>query len=48
MTRKKEKILQGAFRIRTTGIYSGKTILLFDDLYQCGATLFAVTSVLYN
>lgn len=44
----REKILKGAFRIRTTGIYSGKTILLFDDLYQSGATLSAVTSVLYD
>jgi predicted amidophosphoribosyltransferase len=44
----RKKILQGAFRIRSTGIYSGKTILLFDDLYQSGATLSAVTSVLYD
>ncbi len=46
----RKEILKGAFRISSNGtsICSGKTILLFDDLYQSGATLSAVTSVLYD
>ena len=40
-------LLQDAFEIRDSSI-SGKTILLFDDLYQTGATLTAITRILYK
>lgn len=44
----REEILRGAFRVRPVGRLSGKTVLLFDDLYRSGATLSSLTSVLYD
>ncbi len=41
------KILKGAFHVRDVG-YRDKKVLLFDDLYRSGATLKAVTNVLYQ
>jgi len=41
------KILEDVFIAGTTNL-QGKNILLFDDLYQSGATLKVITDVLYN
>ena len=42
------RLLSNAFRVEPPGVLRGKTVLLFDDLYRSGATLRAVTSVLYD
>ena len=44
----REKILDGAFKVIPVGCLSGKTVLLFDDLYRSGATLSSLTAVLYD
>lgn len=44
----RKRILQGAFNVSPVGVLSGKTVLLFDDLYRSGATLSSLTSVLYD
>jgi predicted amidophosphoribosyltransferase len=44
----RKKILQDAFAVKTVGGLSGQTVLLFDDLYRSGATLFSLTTLLYN
>lgn len=41
------RLLDGAFEIDRS-VADGKTVLLFDDLYRSGATLNAVTSLLYD
>jgi len=41
------KLLEDAYRVRDQSL-RGKTVLLFDDLYRSGATLNAVTQVLYE
>jgi predicted amidophosphoribosyltransferase len=44
---KRGSVLENIFQIKNTRV-KGKNILLFDDLYRSGATLNAVTKVLYN
>jgi competence protein ComFC len=41
------RLLDGAFETDRSAV-EDKTILLFDDLYRSGATLNAVTSLLYD
>jgi len=41
------KLLDNAYQVRDQSL-RGKTVLLFDDLYRSGATLNAVTRVLYE
>jgi competence protein ComFC len=41
------RMLDGVFQV-DSGLVAGKTLLVFDDLYRSGATLNAVTSVLYD
>lgn len=41
------KLLENAYRVRNQSL-RGKTVILFDDLYRSGATLNAVTRVLYE
>ena len=41
------KLLENAYKIRDQSL-SGKSVLLFDDLYRSGATLNAVTKILYD
>ncbi len=41
------KLLEGTHKVRDESL-SGKAVLLFDDLYRSGATLNAVTQVLYD
>jgi len=41
------EILQDAFTIKTS-LVKGKNILLFDDLYRSGATINAVSDILYK
>jgi predicted amidophosphoribosyltransferase len=41
------RLLDGAFEIDRS-VTNGKRVLLFDDLYRSGATLNAVTSLLYD
>ena len=41
------RLLDGAFEIDRS-VANGKRVLLFDDLYRSGATLNAVTSLLYD
>jgi competence protein ComFC len=41
------RLLDGAFEVDPK-LTAGKTLLLFDDLYRSGATLNAITSVLYD
>lgn len=41
------RLLDGAFEIDRS-LANGKRVLLFDDLYRSGATLNAVTSLLYD
>jgi predicted amidophosphoribosyltransferase len=43
----RSKLLTGAFSVRDQR-YRGKKVLLFDDLYRSGATLGAITEVLYE
>lgn len=43
----RSRLLDGAFELESS-VVIGKTILLFDDLYRSGATLNAVTSLLYD
>ncbi len=43
----KYELLKDAFQIADPSI-SGKTILLFDDIYQSGASLSAITRILYD
>jgi competence protein ComFC len=44
---RKMEILRGAFPVQAPAV-SGQRILLFDDLYQTGATMASVTEVLYT
>ncbi len=41
------KLLEGVHKVRDQSL-SGKVVLLFDDLYRSGATLNAVTKILYE
>ena len=41
------RLLDGAFEV-DRAIVEDKTVLLFDDLFRSGATLNAITSVLYD
>jgi predicted amidophosphoribosyltransferase len=41
------KVLEGAFEVRDLALKE-KRVLLFDDLYRSGATLEAITQVLYK
>ena len=41
------KLLEDAYRVRDQSV-AGKAVLLFDDLFRSGATLNAVTRVLYE
>ncbi|MCY4588074.1 MAG: hypothetical protein OXB98_18750 [Bryobacterales bacterium] len=41
----KKELLDGAFEVKTGGL-EGKAVLLFDDLFQSGATMNAVADVL--
>ena len=41
------KLLEGAYKVRDQSL-GGKSVLLFDDLYRSGATLHAVTKILYD
>jgi predicted amidophosphoribosyltransferase len=41
------KLLKDAYKVRDQSL-SGKSVLLFDDLYRSGATLNAVTKILYD
>ena len=41
------KLLENAYRVRDQSV-AGKAVLLFDDLFRSGATLNAVTRVLYE
>jgi predicted amidophosphoribosyltransferase len=41
------RLLENAYKVRDQSLH-GKTVLLFDDLYRSGATLNAVTRVLYE
>ena len=43
----RSRLLDGAFEIDHS-VANGKTVLLFDDLYRSGATLNAVTGLLYD
>lgn len=43
----RSQLLEGAFETDRF-VVKGKTVLLFDDLYRSGATLNAVTSLLYD
>ena len=43
----REKILKDAFGVKDLR-YREKKVLLFDDLYRSGATLRAITKVLYE
>jgi competence protein ComFC len=43
----RSRLLDGAFEIDRS-VTTGKTVLLFDDLYRSGATLNAVNSLLYD
>lgn len=40
-------LLEKAFAVQST-LFNGKNVLLFDDLYRSGATLNAITRVLYE
>lgn len=41
------RLLENAYRVRDQSL-QGKAVLVFDDLYRSGATLNAVTRVLYE
>jgi predicted amidophosphoribosyltransferase len=41
------RLLDGAFDV-DSALVTGKTLLLFDDLYRSGATMNAITSALYD
>ena len=41
------KVLEDAYKVRDQSL-AGKSVLLFDDLYRSGATLNAVTKILYD
>lgn len=43
----RSRLLDGAFEIDSS-VTTGKTVLLFDDLYRSGATLNAVNTLLYD
>lgn len=43
----RSRLLDGAFQVDRS-FTKGETVLLFDDLYRSGATLNAVTSLLYD
>jgi predicted amidophosphoribosyltransferase len=43
----RSRLLDGAFELDSS-VTKGKTVLLFDDLYRSGATLNAVTGLLYD
>jgi competence protein ComFC len=45
--RERIKLLEGAHKVRDQSLV-GKSVLLFDDLYRSGATLNAVTKILYD
>jgi len=44
----RERILADAFEINKSYNLSGMNVLVIDDLYRSGATLKAITSILYN
>lgn len=45
--RERIKLLEDAYKVRDQSL-GGKSVLLFDDLYRSGATLNAVTKILYD
>ncbi len=45
---KREEVLKSAFTLTGQANLNNKNILLIDDLYSSGATLRAITSILYN
>ena len=44
----REKVLRDAFSLAGTVSLKNKNVLLIDDLYRSGATLRAITAILYN
>ncbi len=44
---KRVRLLEGAYTVRSN-VLKGKKVLLLDDLYRSGATLNAITEVLYS
>ena len=44
----KQKIIEGAFKIKSANLIKNKKILLFDDIYETGITLREVAKTLKN